>query len=117
MTILPHARRAEPLPDLRAQRRMEPSIGTRDAPPPAGICFGSSRLRPIHRCHGLVRDTDARSLAEVLIRIGESKFGKITEVERIALLDALEKPRPMDILPKFMAAHGWREAIDVLGRK
>jgi hypothetical protein len=32
-------------------------------------------------------------------------------------LDALEKPRSLDVLAKFMAAYNWREAIETVGRK
>jgi DNA-directed RNA polymerase subunit RPC12/RpoP len=99
--------------------RMEPSIDTRDAPcPHCGhlLWFDTVPAGQVV-VTDLVRDADAGTLAEVLIRIGEAKFGKITEVERIALMDVIEKPRSIDVLPKFMAAKGWREAIEILGRK
>lgn len=98
---------------------IEPSLDTRDAPCPH--CGHLLWFDPSPSKHLIVTDVvlraDAVTLAEVLIRIGEAKFGKITEVERVALLDTLEKPRALDILPKFMAARGWREAIDGLGQR
>jgi hypothetical protein len=98
---------------------VEPSLDTRDAPcPHCGHLLWFEQAQVGHiPVKDVVFESDARSLAEVLIRIGEAKFGKITEVERLSLIDALEKPRSMDILPKFMAAHGWREAIEVLGKR
>ena len=99
--------------------RIEPSLATRDAPCPH--CGHLLWFDPVPGnavvVTDLVRDADAKSVAEILVRLGEQKFGKITEVERIALLDALEKPRSLDVLAKFMAAYNWREAIESVRRK
>jgi DNA-directed RNA polymerase subunit RPC12/RpoP len=106
-------------PICNHQVRMEPSITTRDAPcPHCGhlLWFDARPGNPV-AVTDLIHDADARSVAEILIRLGEGKFGKITEPDRIALLDALEKPRSLDVLAKFMAAYNWREAIESVGRK